>query len=536
MFFGIRLISIYFDFTGRFNQLPIFSDNFDSIWTKSLGDLLINIILLLWMMIFFHKDFPLRTFSHLDKKVRFGLTIVNYFSVILGILLLTGVFKTIVFNASVSFDFDNVFNLNKYSLFSIIGVICLLVALFIFSHRMMTAISKMELSHNERLGALTLASILALPILWVSEFLLPWFFISLLAFIIILIFDLFIDSRHINFTWLVIWMVVLAAFPAFLLYKYNTYKDRVIRLSYAKELAELRDEIAENSFSEMKAFINVDPTIRENLAKPYPFRIDEEEIKKHIDHYFTRDNYLFYNYKYSLFAFDKYNEPAILNQTEHFSDFNHKLLTAMPTKIDGLNFWLDKEEKSWSYLMNLDIPVRNNQDNPLNIILEFERTRREHSKVYTELLEDKPYRNLASLGKYDYAVYINGNCYDSEGKVYNPVLSLQQTPQPGKSVELKNENRSELVYASSDNNTIVVVGREKETFIQAISLFSYIFGLLILFVFFFALYNTFFHILPGILDFSQFQKPSLKTRIQLSVIVLTIFSFINNRFCNRMVF
>lgn len=524
--FGIRILSILFNFSEQFNALPLFAENFHSPWSKTLGDLLLNILLLLWMMIFFHREYPIRTFNHLNSKVRFGLTILNYLSIILGILLLTGVFKTLVFNSGITFNFDNVFDLNRYSLISIIGVILLLISLFIFSHRMMLAISQMGFSKYVRLWALAIASVVTFPVLWFSDFLLPWFFLSVLAALLILIFDLFIDSNKTNFTWLVIWLVILAAFPSFLLFIYNAYKDRVVRLSYAKELAELRDPIAEFSFSELKDLLSKDPHLKKHLVKPYPFKTDQQALKKHIDSYFSRDNYLFYNYQYQVTAFNKYKTPALEEQEEGFDIFENKLRNSFPTEHYNLRFWQDYEDKSWAYLMQIDVPVLDNPDNEFSIVLEFERNRRVQSKVYTELLVDKPYKQLSDLGNYEYAVYKNRERFDSEGKIYGPSLTIDQLPEIGKSKEMSFGNRSEVIF-TANKDTVVIIGRDKETFIKAISLFSYIFGMLVCFILVFSLINTFFQIIPGTLDFSHFQKPSLKNRIQLAVIALTFVSFVS---------
>ncbi|MEM9821382.1 MAG: ATP-binding protein, partial [Bacteroidota bacterium] len=524
--FGLRILTLLFGFSEQFNALPLFAENFHSPWSRTLGDLLINIVLLLWMMIFFHREYPIRTFSHLAPKVRFGLTVLNYLSIILGILLLTGVFKTLVFNSGITFNFDNVFDLNRYSLISIIGVILLLISLFMFSHRMMLAISQMGFNKYKRLWALGIASILTFPILWFSEFLLPWFFLSVLAALLILIFDLFIDSNKTNFTWLVIWLVILAAFPSFLLFIYNAYKDRVVRLSYAKELAELRDPTAEISFAELRKWLGNDPKIQSELAKPFPFKADEKVLTQSINRYFSRDNYLFYNYQYRISAFNKYKTPIIEDQQQSFDDFDFKLRNSTPTEHYSLRFWKDTEVKSWAYLMQINIPVVSNPDDELSLVLEFERNRREQSKVYTELLVDKPYKTLPDLGKYEYAVYKNRERYDSEGKIYGPTLTINNLPEVGESKELSFGNRSEVIY-KADKDTVVIIGRDKETFIKAISLFSYIFGMLLCFMIGFSIINTFFHILPGTLDFSHFQKPSLKNRIQLAVISLTVVSFIS---------
>ncbi len=522
--FGIRLLSVFFNFSERFTDMPLFANNIQSMWSNSLSDLLINIGLLLWMMIFFHREYPHQKFNHHNSKIRFGITTLNYFAILLGIFALTGIFKALVFNSGITFNFDNVFDLDRYSLLAIIGVIFLLISLFIFSHRMMMAISKMGFNRYTRLGALSIAMLFSFPILWTSDFLLPWFFISVLAGLLILIFDVFIDSKKINFTWLVIWVIILSAFPSFLLFIYNTYKDRVVRLAYAKELVDLRDPIAEISFNDLKLRISEDPVFQEELSKPFPFKVNSEVLKKRLNTIFTSDNYLFYNYKYSLNVVHKFDDPNTLETTPAYLENRQQFLDAQATKNNTLKFWKDREEKKWAYLLNLNQQNPDQSDNPVSIMVQFDRNRREQSKVYTELLVDTPYKNLADLAKYEYAIYKDQVLIDSEGKIYGPSLTLEELPKEGKSLEESYGNRSEVIYAGK-NNTVVIIGREKETFIKAISLFSYIFGILVIFIIAITFFNSIFQIVPGILDFSTFHKPSLKNRIQLSVITLTLFSF-----------
>ena len=522
--FGLRLLTVLFDFSGYFSILPLFAKNFDTNLSSSLGDLLVNIILLLWVMMFFYREFKVRSYNHLTDKTKFWLTSINYLAILVGILLITNVFKTLVFHTTISFDFDNVFNLDRYSLIAIVGVILLLMALYLFSHRMMSTIVSIGLDWHRRLTALGLALLGSIPLLLLFDLLLPATYILLIAFIFIQIFDLFIDSKVITFTWLVIWLVILSAFPAILLFKYNAYRDRTVRLSYAKELANLRDQVAESAFIQLQNRIKDDNFIRGEFAKPFPFRVDEEKIKRQIDKYYTHDNYLFYNYDYTVSAFNKYQQAAIKNQRESFQSISQKLgESSMIKQESGLRFWSDNGRQN-NYLIELAIPV-GVKDKPISLYLEFFRQRREPSKVYTELLVDKQYKNLVELKKYEYAIYKDQQRIDSEGKVYGPLLTIPDLPPVGKSRELVHENRSDLIYQGK-NGIVVLLGRDKETFLKAISLFSYIFGMLISLVLSFALFNTIFPILPNTLSFSISSKPSLKNRIQLSVISLIVASFV----------
>ena len=94
--FGLRSLSIALGFTDRFNDLAIFAKSFDTGLSNSLGDLIINIMLLLWVMVFFHKASPPRSFDHLSPSIKFGLTTLSYFSIFVGILIITKVFKDLV--------------------------------------------------------------------------------------------------------------------------------------------------------------------------------------------------------------------------------------------------------------------------------------------------------------------------------------------------------------------------------------------------------------------------------------------------------
>ena len=195
------------------------------------------------------------------------------------------------------------------------------------------------------------------------------------------------------------------------------------------------------------------------------------------------------------------------------------------TSIDDLKYWTIEGERN-AYLMSVNIPAAENPENSVFLGLKFQRKRRDQSKVYTELLIDKPYKNLEHLDKYDYAIYKNNHRIDAEGNVYGNVLTAEELPQKGERIELVGNDRSELIYHSEDG-IVVLIGKQTDDYLKkAISLFSYIFSMFFAFILFFALINTSVKILPDSLKFYLVKKPSLKNKIQLSVIGLIIVSFI----------
>ena len=55
---SLRIFSIFGGFTDQFSALPLFEKIFDSLWTNSLGDMFIDVSLLLWLRVFFHQAYP----------------------------------------------------------------------------------------------------------------------------------------------------------------------------------------------------------------------------------------------------------------------------------------------------------------------------------------------------------------------------------------------------------------------------------------------------------------------------------------------
>ncbi|MCP3931697.1 MAG: hypothetical protein GY705_21655 [Bacteroidetes bacterium] len=518
--FGIRYLSIAFDFTASFSDLHVFSKTFKTpVLNSSLGDLVINIILLLWMMVFFHREFKVKSFVHLSGPIRFALTALNYFSIILGILMITNVFKSLVLESGVVFDFDNVFNLNIYSLLAIIGVILLLFALFLFSHRMMLTIVKIGLTKYIRLGALAIAMLVSIPLILSAKLDLPLPQLILVAFTYIVLFDLFIDSKAPNLTWLVIWLVIFAAYSSILLFKYNRDKDREIRIHHAKKLTEKRDSLAEKELTNLQILLEKDQSIRwcsglcDTLA-------EKTNLRKKISKHFSENNYLFNNYDFQLLLPDSKDWEIYQEYERHNClEINKKEIHSIDTENA---LCLTDHHLQNCYLLSF----HTKGSTRLKLIVDVFRKRREPSKVYTELLLDKPYKGLRKLYEYDFAIYKDGAILDEPyGKVMSSHADLAGALKEGQWDENYTSSRSELIYKGKDN-TYVVIGKEMGGYIKPISLFSYLFVMLIATVIVLTLINSVVKAIPDIMDLNIAGRPSLRNRIQVSVIALILGSFI----------
>lgn len=87
------------------------------------------------------------------------------------------------------------------------------------------------------------------------------------------------------------------------------------------------------------------------------------------------------------------------------------------------------------------------------------------------------------------------------------------------------DSRDGLIGKIGKSN-IVVISHEKNKIINAISLFSYIFTILILFSYLINILNNQYQFLPPGIQFSLSSKPSLRTKIQFYIILGIVLSFV----------
>jgi signal transduction histidine kinase len=523
----IRYLTIQVGFSQHFASFQTFSKVFtDPILegVSSLGELLINIVLLVWMMVFFNREFQVKEFSHPSLAVRFGLTALNFFSVNLGMLMVCSIFKSIILDSSIVFDFENVFNLNSQSVLAMIGVVLLLLAFFLFSHRMMQAIYKVGLSQNWRLGAVAVSLVAAVPVVIYGDLKLPVIYFLTAALIYLIVFEFFVEVRSLTLQWLVGWLMLFSLLTAMLLYKYNGDKDYIRREEYAKALASYQDKQAEEGLVEMGNLLLSDSSLYMwNLLTDYykDDIIPKEEARDIMDAQFGTNKYLLHNYKFTIFGYNRETaEIALTEQEKSFGEMENEFIQSYSTGSPILRFKPEKTRDP-GYLLRLDLKT----SHPLTIFVMFKRSFSTPSKVYTEMLLDKKYKNLTELDNYDYGIYQNDTLVEDRNKTYPKLINDTLPPEGQVTIAKRTSTRSELLY-HAPNNIAIKIGRETGGYIKPLSLFSYVFTLLTLAILLFGGINYFTNALPGPLNFFRTTKPSLRNQFQFWVISMVLFSFL----------
>ncbi|MEL7020885.1 MAG: hypothetical protein AAGK47_04715, partial [Bacteroidota bacterium] len=315
MVFLTRFLTIKFEVTAVFSDLELFARTFETpVLNSSLGDLLINIILLLWMMVFFYREFTVHRIVNMGTPWRYGLAVLNFFSIILGLVMVTGVFRSLVIESGITFNFDNVFKMTTYSVLALIGVLLLLFALFLFTHRMMLAIQKLDLNLSQRIAGFLVALVIATPLLASDNVDFPAYIFASATFIYYITFDLFTFASKQKNVWWGVWLVIFAVYATVLLRVYNNRNDVQTQTLYAQKLAVWQDKHAEDAIEEFRKQLARDKELSELARIPLHFDFDDKGFDRIIDRNYTSDNYLFNNYNYKYYFYDVNSTISILTR------------------------------------------------------------------------------------------------------------------------------------------------------------------------------------------------------------------------------
>jgi two-component system nitrogen regulation sensor histidine kinase NtrY len=500
--FSIRVLSLYFNASNLWEAHPVFdriSFNNQPFLSQSLGDFLLNSVLLLWVMSFFYRYFKISPYQHLSTAVKYILTTLYYLSMSVGTLMVAGVFKSLVLKTGLVFDFDNIFNLDRYSILAILGVSFFLLSFFLFSHRIMLSILQSGLNSIERLIPLAIALGVTVPIIGYLDLNLPLILLLLVSFIYIEMLDYFSDSSITTMAWIVVWLIAFSLFTSLLLYKYNTDKEWENRRIIAEKIVAPRDLKVEAYLHECYQKLESDQSLLSLLNAPVLFRTNLVELKENINNILNikQPNGLI---DLTPFAYNATNQSNVIDQKLSLEGLK-SILSKYDTLSNGLylgrnaegklNYWLSIPSKNiWlQAFYNEDILQKANQY-PLDVTLFYDR-----KPIYQSNL--------------------------------NQDINLpNELPNINNFKEIIQNNKSDLYYLYHDNHTLVKISKAYGGLIKPISLFSYLFSFLVILAIIMLIFNAIFGIWPEGYEWILPQKSSLRNRIQLSVIVLIIISFL----------
>lgn len=420
-------------------------------------------------------------------------------------------FQGLINNSSILFDVSSVSSISTYSIIGVILILTLNIGI-------VTLVSAIFNHYQEAINkkTLILLFVVAIAIFSITSTLFLSINFVLIIWITPLIFLIgfgFLEKN--KFYAAIITLVLISLVSSYGFIKYSSQKSELNNFSTLKKLAREQDPIAEFLFEEKRKSIESDSTITLSIDNYW-------SIKDSIDGYII-DNYFggFWE-KFDVQTYICQNEDSLLieddaNPVSCFYFFSNKVQKESNQLFNSnKNFsFLYNDEGLSGYLGNIKI------SKTASLFIELTPKLLSNVGGYPELLlNTKDIDVLLDVSQFSFAKY--------KKKALTTHIGIDEFPSKFKLSEKPNElgyskvsngNKTQLIY-ESDKYTVVILSYKGKTWTNFLTTFSY----------FFILTGLLCVLIGAICKISPFDWKlaitDFSTKIQLFVIVFTLFSFV----------
>ena len=245
----------------------------------------VTAILLLAASVFFYLRFPPRENPPKRPVLQ---AVICYFLAAISVLLFFVWLKALSLHSGVALHRGVIFSIGPAGLGVLIAAATGLQALFVWVHRLLAEAERGALGSRVRIGVLLAGIAAALPFAtwWDVDF--PLYASALILLGFLGLFDLFIERRALNLTWMAVWIAVLAAGAAYGLTTYSALREKEAEQELAQKLEHLDGASVKEQLAEFSRLLAADDTLTSLLSTPVPFTVPEEVLRREIARYWAR--------------------------------------------------------------------------------------------------------------------------------------------------------------------------------------------------------------------------------------------------------
>ncbi len=528
-FAGVRITDLEFGWFNRQFDLLIFSPRIyaESFFMPSLGDFLLNVIALTWVVLFVYTyrdryQVP-RWFRH--HRI-FGFVLLGVFLLIFTVvaLLFDKVFFGLIINSKINFDITNIVNLGWISWVSII-ILCLVwfnVYLIVIIFLQQT--KQLNISDRERLVFFLCALTLYFFYQLMTGFSL--FFVACALFVFVTSWNFYKNENRFSIGIFAAIFFCLAFISAMKYLKFTGIKERYNRMAIAQRL------VSSDDFKVISAIEHLEKNIQANSFVQQYFRqpalSSEIELQKHIDKQYLED-YL-PRFDYNIYEYNNLDSSTTGHKGTELSYFKG-LVKAGSVKVQESAFFY-RVNDTFGYQNYFGIiPILENEQLLGTLVIEFKSQPYNYRGQLPELLLDRTIRNDDDYGNYSVALYKDGKLENQSGKYTYKLNSGDYHIRPMYAGFFTDSlNYTHLAY-SPVASKLVIISRENISAVVYLATLSFFFLVFILFSV--ALYiliwllknideswNGWFNINRSLMINAN--KVLYKTRIQFSIVLSVV--------------
>jgi len=525
----LRFISYHFHIPLNFQQLKLFDPTFygANFIIRSLGDLFINSILFIWIVLFiryhFNYDFSKIKFKNdLYKYVAIGFIVV----LMIIITLLGGyTVQSLVSDSQISFDVINFFTLNIYSIIGFIVLSCIATGYFFLVQLLLQPLD-VFIGHHKRYIlylAITVSDLIILTFMRHSSyvsfnlFLLLW----LLLFIYLLNFKyLLLHAYNLVSSKFIFWVFFFSVSITALIVLQNRTKELEDRKHFAENLANKADPSG-------PVIVNIILNdFRNDYLSGIFYRFKNPYQNRFLKDSLINENFSGYLNKYDtkIYTFDSSEVPLYNEDSTTFNSLNAIIQTqGKPTDIPDL-FLYDISYDRFNYISKKTITDSTNKK--LGYVFIISKPKKYKSDaLYPELFSKGNINSIESSPVYAFAIY-NNNQLSSSSNDYPFSTEIDDNNFTYNEFKEVQKNGYEELWYKANGDKVIAIARQDRFFIESVTLFAYLFCSFLLIAIFFNLANHFLTDKRYKTNFRNLFQLTIRNQVHGIIILISIFSFI----------
>ena len=525
---ALRITSYYFPIPLNLRQFDLFDPAVygSNAVLRSLGDLLINALLFVWVILFIRhqlleKKYVIALRFHVVKWLWLTLVVL----VVLAATFVCGhIVRSMVADSQISFDVINFFTLNNYSIIGFVVLCCIAIGYFVMGQILLYLLKPMfpknfiALYIIVAIAGLTFLTIgFNLAIVTFEFYLLVW----LIVFLLLLSSDYFILlTSRISSSRLVFWLFFFSLSITMVIVHENNIKEVINRRHYAETLSTKADPSSETLMNTLLTDFRNEVLVA-NFKK-----LQKDSTNQVFKDSLVNSNFSGYTNKYDtkIFSFKANEEPLFNKDSTGFNELNTILNTqGRPTGIADL-YYYDESYDRYSYISRKN--VIDTSGRLLGYLFILARSKKYKSDaLYPELFSRGNNYAIENSSVYSFAVYNNLQLINSHND-YAFATRLLKELVPKEDFELRNKKGfDELWYKTAPGN-VVIIAKQDNFLIESITLFSYLFCAFLLVTAVFWILNIFLRSRLNRIKLKIYFQLSIRNQIHGTIIFISILSFI----------
>ncbi len=523
----LRYFTIKFSVPEIFYDFELFSPKIyadaSSVWLTSLGDLMINTVLLFFLTYFILKEYKIEgILTRLKNFNRLVFLLLMFLAFFWFSWIITSLFSGLIKNSNIPFSINNLFSLNQYSYFALVIVGLLLFIYFLCADKIVSVLKQFQLNKKQYVLVFIISAVVHSTILHLLGIL--DLIIVFWPFVLVIVIAIIKQKQTTySFSGIVFLIFLFSLYAMHIFVKHTSIKEIESRKVYAEKLVAEQDPVAEFLFHDIEKKL-----INDSILISYINGVEKqtEKFEKRLKQVYFSGFWEKYDVRVALF--DSFCMPIIKSQNTLFDNnlYFDELIEkqSVPTSCEHFSF-LNNASGKISYLAKFPLSkssiIKDFGTDPAKtklgtLYIELDAKFISDEIGFPELLLDRNVGLSQELSNYSYAKYKYDQLISQYGKFQYDLSVLDFNNNVGDFSIITKENFNHLLYRP-DPDTLIVLSKQKEGVIDQVTTFSYLFA-------FFSLLLLLISFADQVSGGSPFKNFSFKYRIQLFLVFIVLTS------------